>query len=211
MHPSFWDSRYASEPGYVFGTEPNDFLRSVVDRLRPGGRVLCVAEGEGRNAVFLAEHGFHVTALDQSAAGLAKARQLASDRGVSERVGTVVCDLLHHELGHGAWDAVVWIFLHLAPPDRQQLLQRVARALTPDGLLVVECYTPRQVRWNTGGPVQATELLVELADLQSACPGLETLIGCEQERDVIEGSGHTGRADVVQWLARRPNAAEHRS
>ena len=62
MHPSFWDSRYASEPGYVFGTEPNDFLRSVVNRFRPGGRVLCVAEGEGRNAVFLAEHGFHVTA-----------------------------------------------------------------------------------------------------------------------------------------------------
>ncbi len=207
MHASFWDSRYASEPGYVFGTEPNDFLRSVTGQLRPNGRVLCVAEGEGRNAVFLAERGFEVTAVDQSAVGLAKARHLASVRGVSGRLTTVVADLLSHDLGEGTWDAIVWIFLHLAPRERQALLGRAARALAPHGLLVLECYTPRQVHWKTGGPIQAPELLVELTDLRSDCPGLQTVIGLERERDVIEGTGHTGRADVVQWLARRPEAS----
>ena len=211
MHPSFWDSRYANEPGYVFGTEPNEFLRDVADRIRPGGRVLCVAEGEGRNAVFLAERGFHVTAIDQSVVGLEKAKHLATARGVEGRITMIVADLLGHDLGEGNWDAIVWIFLHLNPPERRRLLERASRALTPEGLLVLECYTPRQVRWKTGGPIQAPELLVELTDLQGACPELETVIGLERERDVIEGTGHTGRADVVQWLARRATASPARA
>lgn len=206
MQPAFWDARYANEQGYVFGTAPNDFLRAVAGTLRPGGRILCLAEGEGRNAVFLAERGHAVTAVDQSAVGLTKARRLASERGVLPRVTLVVADLLRHDLGMEAWDAVVWIFLHLPPPDRLSLLQRAAVALAPGGLLVLECYTPRQVHWKTGGPIQAPELLMELADLQRGSSGLETLLGRECERDVLEGSGHTGRADVVQWLARKPLA-----
>ncbi|MBM3874434.1 MAG: class I SAM-dependent methyltransferase [Verrucomicrobia bacterium] len=206
MQPAFWDARYANEDGYVFGTAPNDFLRTVADTLKSGGRILCLAEGEGRNAVFLAERGHAVTAVDHSAVGLAKARRLADERGVLRRVNLVVADLRRHDLRKEAWDAIVWIFLHLPPPDRLGLLQRATEALAPGGLLVLECYTPRQVRWKTGGPIQAPELLMELADLQRGSPALETLIGRECERDVIEGSGHTGRADVVQWLARKPLA-----
>lgn len=207
MLPAFWDSRYANDPGYVFGTAPNDFLRAVADGLKPSGRVLCLAEGEGRNAVFLAERGHAVTAVDQSSVGLAKARRLAVERGVPSRITSVVADVLHHDPGVGIWDAIVWIFLHLPPSDRRALLQRSVSALSPGGVFVLECYTPRQVRWKTGGPIQAPELLVELADLQREGPGLETLIGRELERDVVEGSGHTGRADVVQWLARKPLSA----
>lgn len=203
MQPAFWDSRYAKEPGYVFGTEPNDFLVSVAENLRSESRILCVAEGEGRNAVFLAAAGHQVTAVDHSAVGLAKGRQLAATRGVTDRFTPVVADLLTFDFGREAWDAVVWIFLHLPPGERQRLLKRAVGALKPDGLLILECYTPRQVKWNTGGPVQAPELLLTWDELRSADLGLRTLIGREVERDVIEGTGHTGRADVVQWLARK--------
>lgn len=203
MQPAFWDSRYANEPGYVFGVEPNGFLVSVAGNLRSESRILCVAEGEGRNAVFLATGGHQVTAVDQSTVGLTKGRQLAAARGVAERFTPVVADLRTFDLGREAWDAVVWIFLHLPPGERQTLLQRAVDALKPGGLLILECYTPRQVKWNTGGPVQAPELLLTWDELRSADLGLHTLIGHEVERDVIEGTGHTGRADVVQWLARK--------
>ncbi len=203
MQSAFWDARYANEPGYVFGTEPNDFLVSVAANLRSGARILCVAEGEGRNAAFLAAAGHQVTAVDHSAIGLEKGRQLATARGVVDRFTPVVADLLSFDLGRESWDAVVWIFLHLSPGERQALLKRAADALKPGGLLILECYTPRQVKWNSGGPVQAPELLLTWDELRSADLGLHTVIGREVERDVIEGTGHTGRADVVQWLARK--------
>ena len=107
-----WDECYA-EPGYAYGTAPNDFLAAVVDRI-PDGRVLCLAEGEGRNATFLAQWERQVTAVDASAVGMAKAAALAAERGV--KLDTVVADLATYELQPGAWDAIVLIFAHLPPP-----------------------------------------------------------------------------------------------
>lgn len=112
MLPAFWDSRYANDPGCVFGSAPNDFLRAAADGLKPSGRVLCLVEGEGRNAVFLAECDHAVTAVDQSSVGLAKARRLAVERGVPSRLTPVVADV------SGRADVVQWLARKPLPAAR---------------------------------------------------------------------------------------------
>lgn len=200
----FWDQRYGNADGFVFGTEPNDFLRTVADRI-PAGPVLCLAEGEGRNAVFLAQRGHAVTAVDLSAAGLGKARELAAQRGVA--LATEVADLSRYTIAPGAWSGIVAIFMHLPPALRRDVLARAAAGLRPGGVFVMEAYTPAQLAFGTGGPKDAA-LLPTLELLRAELPGLDFVHGAELERDVIEGGGHTGRAAVVQVVARRPAAHE---
>ena len=193
-----WDQRY-SEPGYAYGTEPNDFLVSVIDRL-PKGRVLCLGEGEGRNAVYLAQAGFDVTAVDASAVGLGKAEQLAERHGVE--ISAVVSDLANFTIEPGAWQAVVSIFCHLSPAVRSAVHPAVVSGLAPGGALVLEAFTPRQLELATGGP-RARELMMDLASLRAEFAGLRFAVAREIEREVIEGRYHTGAAAVVQMLALR--------
>jgi cyclopropane fatty-acyl-phospholipid synthase-like methyltransferase len=199
-HPrSFWDQRY-SEPGYAYGQEPNDFLREQAGRFPRGGKILCLAEGEGRNAVFLAGLGFEVTALDQSAVGLVKARALAGERGVALR--TERMDLADWAPAPGSWDGIVAIWAHLPPPLRRQVHERASLALRPGGQFLLEAYTPRQLRFGTGGP-RDPELLMEPAGLREEFPGLGIEILREVERDIVEGPYHQGRSASVQVLARK--------
>lgn len=197
---NFWDERYRAADGYVFGTEPNDFLAAHAASI-PSGPVLCLGEGEGRNAVFLAGRGRAVTAVDQSAVGLAKARRLAAARGVA--LTTVAADLAAFTVEPGAWAGIVAIFLHLPAPLRRKVAAQVVAGLRPGGVFVSEVYSPAQLAFGTGGPKDPL-LLVPLADYCAELAGLELLVARECERDVIEGAGHTGRASVVQILARRP-------
>lgn len=198
---SFWDRRYgAATHGYVYGTFPNEFLAAVAGRI-PAGPVLCLAEGEGRNAVFLAKRGHAVTALDQSAVGLAKARALAERNAVP--LTTVVADLGEYAITPGAWAGIVAIFMHLPPALRARVLAQATAGLQPGGVFILECYTPAQLAFNTGGP-REVELLPTLDLLRGQLPGLEFLHGQELERDILEGDGHTGRGAVVQVVARRP-------
>lgn len=197
---SFWDQRYGNTEGFVFGTEPNDFLRDVAASI-PAGPVLCLAEGEGRNAVFLARRGHAVTAMDQSAVGLAKAQALAATHGV--RLETDRGDLATYALGRARWAGIVAIFMHLPPALRRDVLARAVEALAPGGVFVGEFYTPAQLAFGTGGPKDPA-LLPTLAELRADLCGLSLELGRELERDVIEGPGHTGRAAVVQVLARKP-------
>ncbi len=194
-----WDARY-SEPGYAYGTAPNDFLREVVER-SPRGPVLCLGEGEGRNAAFLAGRGFEVTAVDASGAGLAKAEALARERGVS--IVARRADVTTLALAPGAWSGIVSIWLHLPAATRAPLHARCVAALAPGGALVLEAYTPRQLEFRTGGPA-AVERLVTLAALREELAGLEFEIGRELDREVREGRYHDGRGAVVQVLARKP-------
>jgi len=198
--PPHWDSRYA-EPGWAFGTAPNDFLREHALHLAPGGRVLCLAEGEGRNAVWLAGRGFDVTGVDQSSVGLVKAQGLARERGV--RITTIVADLAEFDLGRAAWDGIVSIFAHVPPEVRRALHARIGAALRPGGVLLLEAYTPAQAARGTGGP-QRAERFMTLADLRGELTDLAFVHAAELEREVIEGRYHTGRASVVQVIARRP-------
>jgi len=192
---SDWDERYAA-PGYFYGTEPNDFLRSIADRI-PRGRVLMLADGEGRNGVFLAGLGHEVTSVDRSPVGLAKARALAEERGVS--LTTVEADLATHRIEPGAWAAIVLIFCHLPPALRRQVHRQAVEGLAPGGVLVLEAYTPAQLGRGTGGP-QNPELLMTLVELRDELTGLDLEVAREVERDVMEGSGHQGRSAVVQIL-----------
>ena len=191
-----WDERY-SEPGYAYGTEPNTFLASVADRI-PKGRVLCLAEGEGRNAVFLAALGHEVTAVDASRVGLAKAQALAGQHGVS--LTTVLADLTDFDIDAGSWQGIVSIFCHLPPPTRAALHERCLRGLAPGGVFVLEGFTPRQLELGTGGP-RTRELLMELAVIRQELPGLRLEIARELERPVVEGKYHRGGAAVVQIFA----------
>jgi SAM-dependent methyltransferase len=193
-----WDARYA-EPGWAFGTEPNDFLREQAHHVPPG-RVLCLAEGEGRNAVWLAGQGYDVTAVDRASAGLEKANALARERGV--RVATVCADLASYVIEPGAWQGVVSIFAHVPPEVRRPMHAAVIRGLAPGGVLLLEAYRPQQVGRGTGGPPDE-ERLLDLARLRPELGALEWLLARELDRDVLEGRCHTGNASVVQLVARR--------
>ena len=197
-----WDDRYSGADFY-YGTQPNDFLVEQAKCIRAGGRVLCLAEGEGRNAVHLAGLGFDVTAVDQSAVGLEKARRLADEKGVTVRI--VQADLGTWQIPVDAWDAVISIWCHLPSALRARVHRQVCAALCPDGVLILEAYTPDQLRHGTGGPKEA-DLMPTLAQLQDELQGLRFEIGTERERQVCEGQGHHGPSAVVQVLARRPSA-----
>lgn len=193
-----WDERFAVGD-YVFGREPNDFLAAEQGRIPPGP-VLCLGEGEGRNAVFLAKQGYCVTALDASAVGLEKTRRLAAEKKVV--VATQHADLSDCCLGHNAWTGIVSIFCHLPPALRRQVHADALQALQPGGLFLLEAYTPRQLDYRTGGP-SAPELLYTAGDLLDDFAGAEILLCREVEREIFEGTLHNGMSATVQFLARR--------
>ena len=194
----FWNKRYSGTE-YAYGTAPNDFLANVVRRI-PKGRVLCLAEGEGRNAVFLAAKGYDVLAVDVSSSGLEKARALADAKGV--RIRTLVADLADFPIEAGAWNGIVSIWAHMAPEPRRALHRRVVEGLAPGGAFALEAYTPAQIELATGGPPDA-RLLMTAPGLREELRGLEFAIARETVRNVHEGSWHTGRSAVVQVLAFR--------
>jgi SAM-dependent methyltransferase len=196
-----WDERYSADE-FIYGEEPNDFLRENLHRL-PRGRTLCLAEGEGRNGVFLAAAGHDVLAVDQSAVGLAKAERLATSRGV--KIRTQVADLATFDPGESEWDAVVSISAHLPSAIRRELHRRIVRALRPGGVFIIEAYTPAQHSTaGVGGPPPGHEdMLMSLAALREELAHLEELHGVELVREVNEGAFHSGPGAVVQFIARR--------
>ena len=194
-----WDERYR-EPGYAYGSEPNDFLASVADRI-PQGPVLCLAEGEGRNGVFLASRGHAVTAVDGSAVGLEKARALAAERQVSLR--TVHSDLAEYAIEPGAWAGIVSIWCHLPAALRVPVPRGVVEGLRRGGVVILEAYTPAQLTHGTGGP-KVADLLYGLEQLKQDLAGLAFEHAVELERDILEGRYHAGQSAVVQILARKP-------
>jgi SAM-dependent methyltransferase len=198
MDAEFWNNRFAT-PQYIYGEAPNAFVAEMASQI-PAGPVLCLAEGEGRNAVHLATLGHRVTAVDQSEAGLAKARRLAAASGVE--IETVTADLEDFAIEPGVWAGIVATFAHLPPAIRCKVHAQAVRGLQPDGVFILEAYTPAQLAFDTGGP-KSPELLMTLAGLCDELAELELLVGREIERDVIEGDGHTGRGAVVQVFARR--------
>lgn len=193
-----WDERYDSSE-YFYGTEPNDFVVEMEPRIPPGP-VLCIAEGEGRNAVFLALQGHGVTAMDASAVGLRKARELAVRRGAV--IETVAADLAEFDMGNSAWAAVISTWGHLPQPLRRTVHAGIVRALAPGGVVILEAYTPAQLKFGTGGP-RDVALLMSLEELRGEFLGLELEIAREIQREVREGRRHSGPSAVVQILGRK--------
>lgn len=196
-----WDQRY-SEPGFGYGTEPNDFLAADAERSLPArGEILSLGEGQGRNAVFLASRGFRVTGVDGSAVGLSQAQALAKERGV--RIQTVVADLETFDLGVDRWDGIISIWCHMPSALRARVHRAVVAALKPGGVFLLEAYRPEQLTYKTGGPPTA-DLLVTLAAARAELTGLEFLEAEEKLRQVREGKLHDGLSAVLQVIARKP-------
>lgn len=194
-----WDERYSATE-YMYGTEPNDFLREAYHRIRPGGRVLCLADGEGRNGVFLARQGFDVTSVDASQVGLEKALALAKANDVM--ITTVHADLADYDLGVDHWDAVVSIFCHLPPDLRSRVHTAAASSLRIGGVVILEAYTVDQLAFKTGGPPVA-ELMMSAQQLRHDFESLDVIVCAERTRMIHEGTLHNGKSATVQLIAQR--------
>lgn len=196
-----WNRRFAAD-GYLFGTEPNAWLRRHADVWRPGQRVLCVADGEGRNSVWLARRGLQVDAFDLSEVGVAKARAFAAEQGAA--VNYAVADVDALAWPEALYDGVAAIFVQFADPAmRARLFANIVRCLKPGGVLVLQGYTPRQLEYRTGGPPILSHLYTE-AMLREAFAALRIEVLQEYEDLLTEGSGHRGRSALVGLVARKP-------
>jgi SAM-dependent methyltransferase len=196
-----WNRRY-SAPEYLFGTAPNEFLASKAGLLEPRQRALCIADGEGRNSVWLAGRGLEVVAFDISPVGIDKARRLAAERGVT--VAFELADVYGWRWPEADFDVVAAIFVQFADPAmRTFMFERIVRALKPGGLLLMQGYTPRQVDYGTGGPPHRENMYTpEL--LRTAFASLEIVELREHERVLAEGTQHSGRSALIDFVARRP-------
>ena len=200
MSSSMWDERYASDD-YLFGTEPNAFLESQKHFLRPGMSCLAVADGEGRNGVWLAQHGLKVHSVEASAVAIDKARKLAAQRGVE--VEFEQADLASWNWGENRYDAVAAIFIQFAPPGlREQMFAGIRQCLKPGGLLLLQGYAPRQLEYKTGGPSAIENLYTEPL-LREEFGEMEWLHFAVHDDIINEGKGHSGMSALIDLVARK--------
>jgi SAM-dependent methyltransferase len=196
-----WEARYAA-PEYAFGTEPNYFLRSCKALLPPSGRALAVADGEGRNGVWLAQQGFDVLSIDFSPSAQNKARALAAERHVNVTFAQV--DVHRWDYPDTAFDVVVEIFAQFSSPAERALKWAgMRRALKSGGLLIIQGYTPKQLEYGTGGPKQVENLYTR-AMLEAAFSDFRSLELVEEEREIHEGSSHAGMSAVIGLTGTKP-------
>lgn len=196
-----WNRRYAAE-GYHFGTAPNAWLKAQAGVWQAGQRVVAVADGEGRNSVWLARRGLDVTAFDVADLGVAKARALAARQGVA--VDFQVAGVDDYAWPPAAFDGVAAIFVQFADPDmRARMFSRIVDCLRPGGTLVLQGYTPKQLDYRTGGPPILSHLYTEPM-LREAFGALEILTLSEYEAEVDEGEGHRGHSALIGLVARKP-------
>ena len=188
-----WDERYSAEE-YAYGKTANTFLQDKYHHI-PKGKVLSLAEGEGRNAVFLARQGYQVTAVDASRVGLDKARKLAEEHQVN--IECIHADLTQFDLGENHWDGIVSIFCPLPAMARRKLYQNLQHALKPGGVFLLEAYTPNQINYGTGGGTDVDTMQTQTS-LSNELQALSFAHLKELEREVVEGRYHTGLASVVQ-------------
>ncbi len=200
---AFWDQRYARED-YLFGVTPNAFLARQAPRLKAGGRALAIADGEGRNGVWLAEQGLSVHSVDASAVAQEKARRLAAERGVTLELELV--DLSAWTWPVAAYDVVAGIFIQFLPPaERDRMFARIRDALKPGGLLLLEGYRPEQIAYGTGGPSQVENLYTE-ALLRAAFADFTILELHGYDAEIAEGSAHRGMSALIDLVAEKPAA-----
>lgn len=204
-HEAFWSARYRDAgDDYLFGTAPNRFLEAQAALFRPGLRVLSVADGEGRNAVWLAAQGCAVTATEISPVALAKAQKLAHQQHVT--VDFVETDILRWAWPQAAYDVVVGIFIQfVGPQERAQLFAAMREAVCPGGTLLLQGYTPKQLEYRTGGP-GAVENLYTRELLEEAFGDWEIIQLKEHEARIEEGRGHAGHSALIDLVVRKPVA-----
>jgi cyclopropane fatty-acyl-phospholipid synthase-like methyltransferase len=195
-----WNQRYSTDE-YFFGLEPNEFLRSQSYRLSPGQKVLAIADGEGRNGVFLASLGLDVLSVDISPIALEKAQRLAASRGIT--LTTEVADLATWNWGVERFDVIVAIFIQFAEPDLRTLIfKRLQDSLKTGGLLLLQGYTPKQLEFKTGGPPYIENMYTAQL-LRESFSEMEFLHLTEYEAILSEGVGHSGMSALISLVSRK--------
>lgn len=196
-----WEKRF-STPDYLFGKEPATFLRTHARYLQKGQNALSVADGEGRNSVFMATQGVDVTALEFAPSAIAKARKLAMEHAVT--VNFTKADVLTYDWPDAGYDLGLAIFIQFVGPEgRKQIFDGMARATKPGGLVMLHGYTPQQIEFGTGGPGKVENLYTD-AMLRKDFAGWEILESREYIRDIQEGAGHSGQSALIDFIARKP-------
>ncbi|HEY8905262.1 MAG TPA: class I SAM-dependent methyltransferase [Rhodoferax sp.] len=195
-----WNARFQGDT-YLFGTEPNHYLRRQAHHWKSGDRVLCVADGEGRNSVWLAQQKLLVYAFDLSDVGVRKAETLAAARNVIVNFSVEDCD--SRSWIDNTYDGIAAIFVQFAdPPMRERLFQNMKRAVKPGGILVLQGYTPKQLEYKTGGP-PFIDHLYTLTMLKDAFASMHLLDLVEYEEEMAEGTRHRGRSALIGMVARK--------
>ncbi|HZD89743.1 MAG TPA: class I SAM-dependent methyltransferase [Pseudolabrys sp.] len=195
-----WQERF-STPGYLFGKAPNEFLKASARLLPKSGRALAIADGEGRNGVFLAEQGLDVTSVDFSPLAQDKARALAAERGA--RLTFVQADIVEWDWPAERFDVVVGIFFQFAaPPEREKIFAGIKKTLKPGGLLLLEGYGPKQLEYKTGGPSDLDRLYTR-ALLEKAFADFASVEVREYDEELKEGARHCGMSALVDLVGRK--------
>ena len=196
-----WEEKF-STPEYQFGTAPNGFLVRENSRLKPQAKVLCIADGEGRNSIWLAEQGHRVHAVEAAMNAIEKARALALERGVTVKHEQV--DLEDWEWPVEQYDAVVAIFIQFTDTvGRARMFAQIAAALRPSGVLLLEGYGPGQLAYGTGGP-KSLDHLYAVDELRTAFPTLTVALLEEYDVKLDEGPRHRGMSSLVDLVAVKP-------
>lgn len=207
---ALWTERFrAAGEDYLFGVKPNRFLEHRADLLRNGRKALCVADGEGRNSVWLAEQGLEVTAVEITEVGIAKARKLAAGRNIQVKfeTGDILAPDWPPVRHHNAYDCVVAIFIQFAgPTERTRQMTALKWVTRPGGRILLQGYTPKQLEYKTGGP-SAVENLYTPEMLQALFSDWDIEELLEYEDDIEEGIGHRGRSALIGMIARKPGTA----
>jgi SAM-dependent methyltransferase len=197
-----WNTRYAIHD-YLFGTAPNAFLKAETRRLKLGSVVLALADGEGRNGIFLAEKGMKVHSVDFADNAITKARRLAQARNVSIQIEKA--DVLNWDWPEDRYDAIVAIFIQFATPDeRSQLFANMKRAVKPGGLILMEGYGSKQMEYKTGGP-GILEQLTTRELLEKSFSDWDIIDIAEYDCEITEGKRHTGMSALTDLVAQKPS------
>lgn len=199
MNADFWNNRYKEEE-YAYGLEPNAFLKSMRRVFKPDSKILCLAEGEGRNAVFLASKGHRITAVDYAQEGLNKLQKLASYKNLS--IETLCVDLTHYKIEEHAWDGIICLFGHFPESLRKAVFTQVYKGLNKGGVFLMEAYRKDQLKCKTGGP-QVVELLYSKEELQEDFSAFTAITVETCDKDIEEGKYHKGISAVIQLVAKK--------
>jgi len=198
MTNDFWNERYSANE-YIFGTEPNEYFRSMIDTLKPG-KILIPAAGEGRDAVYAARLGWEVIAFDLSSVGKKKAMELAELNKVN--IEYQICDLKDFDFGIEEYDVIAPIYFHLPSEIRKMFYNKIKQSLKINGCLILEAFNRRQLENNSGGP-KDLDMLLTKEILENELLGLRIIENNESEITLKEGGGHVGKANVVRVYAVR--------
>jgi 2-polyprenyl-3-methyl-5-hydroxy-6-metoxy-1,4-benzoquinol methylase len=197
----FWNQRFNKEE-FIFGKEPNEYLAlQARNHLKPKDKVLCIADGEGRNGVWLATQGMQVVGFDASDIALGKAKQFAKDNQVE--VEYSFSDTDSFDWQENEYDAVIGIFIQFADPAmRERIFQKTHRALKPGGIFILQGYTPKQLEYKTGGPSLIEHLYTE-AMIRDLAKEFQILDLCCYEQELNEGARHAGMSALLGLVAKK--------